>query len=125
MYKSKLITFLYLLLGGCCLSPKHSSQGQPSPASYAQSIKALYHNNWSPLYDSKLEAEGIQVTAKVVIKSDGEVLSAKIEKESADSRMNDSVRQLLGRIRHVAAFEDGATNQQRTFTITFKFKSRK
>jgi TonB family protein len=85
-------------------------------ANYATVVKNVYDHAWT-LPDSVVKDENI--TVSVTIANDGMVLSSRIVTPSGDAPADASVQRALDRVKFVAAFPDGATEKERTYTIVF------
>ena len=85
-------------------------------ANYASIVKSVYDAAWT-LPDTIAGDENI--TVKVTIASDGTVLSARIIERSGDAPVDASVQRALDRVTFVAAFPEGSSDKQRTYTINF------
>jgi len=85
-------------------------------ANYASIVKSVYDAAWM-LPDTIAGDENI--TVKVTIASDGTVLSAHIIDRSGDAPVDASVQRALDRVTFVAAFPEGSSDKQRTYTINF------
>jgi TonB family protein len=85
-------------------------------ANYASIVKSVYDAAWT-LPDTIAGDENI--TVKVTIASDGTVISARIIERSGDAPVDASVQRALDRVTFVAAFPEGSSDKQRTYTINF------
>jgi TonB family protein len=85
-------------------------------ANYASVVKSVYDRAWT-LPDTIANDENITVT--VTIASDGTVISSRIIMRSGDSPADASVQRTLDRVTFVAAFREGSSDKQRTYTINF------
>jgi protein TonB len=85
-------------------------------ANYASFVKSVYDAAWT-LPDTIAGDENI--TVRVTIASDGTVLSARIIERSGDAPVDASVQRALDRVTFVAAFPEGSSDKQRTYTINF------
>ena len=85
-------------------------------ANYALAVKSVYDHAWT-LPDSVANDENI--TVSVTIANDGTVISSSIVTLSGDAPADASVQRTLDRVKFVAAFPDGATEKERTYTIVF------
>jgi len=96
--------------------------GVPGPggeafASYSQVIISIYQRAWlQPMGVEKTAA----VKATVTIARDGRVLSARITKLSGNRAVDDSVEQVLQRVKEVRPFPEGAKDDTRTFDLSFE-----
>jgi len=95
-----------------------STPGESSVAyaNYASVVKSVYDHAWT-LPDSVAKDENI--TVSVTIANDGTVISSSIITPSGDAPADASVQRTLDRVKFVAAFPDGATEKERTYTIIF------
>ncbi len=85
-------------------------------ANYASVVKSVYDAAWN-LPNTIAKDENI--TVKVTIASDGTVTSSRIVTPSGDAPADDSVQKTLDRVQFVAAFPEGSTDKERTYTIVF------
>ena len=85
-------------------------------ANYASVVKSIYDRAWT-LPDSIAADENTSV--KVIIASDGTVLSARIIERSGDAPVDASVQRALDRVTFIAPFPEGSSDKQRTYTINF------
>jgi TonB family protein len=85
-------------------------------ANYASIVKSVYDAAWT-LPDTIAGDENI--TVKVTIASDGTVISSRIIERSGDAPVDASVQRALDRVPFVAAFPEGSSDKQRTYTINF------
>jgi colicin import membrane protein len=85
-------------------------------ANYASVVKSIYDRAWT-LPDTIAADENI--TVKVTIASDGTVISSRIIERSGDTPVDASVQRALDRVTFVAAFPEGSSDKQRTYTINF------
>ncbi|HEY1718103.1 MAG TPA: TonB family protein [Verrucomicrobiae bacterium] len=85
-------------------------------ANYASVVKNVYDAAWT-LPDTIAKDENI--TVSVTIANDGTVISAHIVTPSGDASADDSVQRALDRVKFVAAFPEGTTDKERTYTIVF------
>lgn len=85
-------------------------------ANYASIVRSVYDRAWR-LPNTIARDENI--TVKVTIARDGSVASARIVTPSGDAPADASVQKTLDRVKVVAAFPDGSTDRERTFTIVF------
>ncbi|HEY5233933.1 MAG TPA: TonB family protein [Verrucomicrobiae bacterium] len=95
-----------------------STPGESSVAyaNYASVVKSVYDRAWT-LPDTIAKDENI--TVSVTIANDGTVISSSIVTPSGDAPADASVQRVLDRVKFVAAFPDGATDKERTYTIIF------
>lgn len=90
--------------------------------SYQQFVKETYSQSWNP--HSVAAGEGV-AGVKVVIGSDGKVLSAQLIRPSGNTALDESVRRALAQVRFIRPFEPGARESQRSYTIDFDMTARK
>jgi len=86
-------------------------------ANYGDIVVSVYHNAWIP--PDEMDSDSVTVQFKVVIASDGTVLSASIIKPSGDRNVDDAVQRMLDRVKVIAPFPDGATEKERSYAINF------
>ena len=96
--------------------------GGPTYANYKQTLASIYYHDWSEPDDAAVDAA--TVVASIVVARDGTVLSARITKSSGDKAVDRSVQATLERVKFIAPFPEGSTDQQRTFTVNFNAKAK-
>jgi len=94
-------------------------------ANYASAVKSIYDQAWAQVPLDSVASEDENVKARVVIASDGTVVSARIIDSSGDAALDTSVRKTLERVTFIAPFPEGTTDKQRTYTINFNPQLRK
>jgi TonB family protein len=103
------------------LTPK-TTIGVPGPggeafANYSQVVISIYERAW-------IKPVGIEQTAvvkaTVTIRRDGRVVSTRITKLSGNRTVDDSVEQVLERVKEVRPFPEGAKDDTRTFDLSFE-----
>ena len=94
-------------------------------ANYAAAVKSIYDQAWAQVPLDSVASEDENVKVKVVIASDGTVVSAQILDPSGDAALDISVRKTLERVTFIAPFPEGTTDKQRTYTINFNPQLRK
>ena len=94
-----------------------------SAANYAQVVKSVYEQAWTPPNDTSSDDAIIKV--RVTIASDGTVVSAQVVAPSGDASVDASVRNTLDRVQFIAPFPPGSTDRERTYPITFNLKSKR
>ena len=92
-------------------------------ANYAQVVKSVYEQAWTPPDDTSSDDADIKV--RVTIGSDGSVISAKVISPSGDAKVDRSVRSTLERIQFIAPFPSGTSDKERTYIINFNLKSKR
>ncbi|HXI68988.1 MAG TPA: TonB family protein [Verrucomicrobiae bacterium] len=92
-------------------------------ANYAQVVKSVYEQAWTPPDDTSSDDADIKV--RVTIASDGSVISAKIISPSGDAKVDRSVRSTLERVQFIAPFPSGTSDKERTYIINFNLKSKR
>src|SRR5262249_54203083 len=83
---------------------------------YAQAVKSIYQREWNAP-DQMVDNDGV-AKASIVIQRDGNVLSAHIIHSSGNPTVDRSVERVLERVKVIAPFPEGATDNERTFTIS-------
>ena len=100
----------------------HTTIGVPGPggeafASYKDLVISIYEREW-------MKPMGIEqpatVKATVTIARDGRVLSARITQLSRNRTVDDSVDQVLRRVKEIRPFPEGAKDDTRTFDLSFE-----
>jgi periplasmic protein TonB len=103
------------------LTPK-TTIGVPGPggeafANYSQAIISIYEQAW-------IKPIGIEkacvVKATVTIARDGRVLSFRITRLSGNATVDDSVEQVLQRVKETRPFPEGAKDPTRIFNLSFE-----
>jgi TonB family protein len=92
-------------------------------ANYAQVVKSVYEQAWTPPDDTASDDANIKV--RVTIASDGTVISARVIDPSGDGSVDTSVRNTLERVQFIQAFPAGSTDTERTYIINFNLKSKR
>jgi TonB family protein len=96
--------------------------GGKAYAPYAAFVKVVYDNAWSV---DGLTDDGATCVARVTIARDGDVLSARIITPSGNSTLDRSVQRVLNSVRTIGRpFPQGATENERSFTINFNLKNK-
>lgn len=90
-----------------------------SYASYASAIKTVYDRALLPHVPSEVANKSEKTEVKIVIGSDGTVISSEIISPSGDPAWDNSVQRTLDSVSFVAPFPDGATEKERTYTLGF------
>jgi TonB family protein len=101
-----------------------SGGGDNGAEAYAQIVKDIYTRNWDPS-GSNVTSEDAVTEVTVTIASDGKVLSARIKAPSSDAQADLSVQRTLERVTLISAFEPGAKEKQRTYTIHFNLRAKR
>lgn len=92
-------------------------------ANYAQVVKSVYEQAWTPPDDTTSDDANIKV--RVTIASDGSVISARVIGPSGDAKVDRSVRSTLERVQFIAPFPSGTSDKERTYIINFNLKSKR
>jgi TonB family protein len=92
-------------------------------ANYASVVKSIYEQAWTPPDDSASDEANVKV--KVIIASDGTVVSAHILSPSGDAGLDDSIQRTLDRVTFIAPFPEGTRDRQRTYIINFNLKAKR
>ena len=92
-------------------------------ANYAQVVKSVYEQAWTPPDDTASDDANIKV--RVTIASDGTVISARVIGPSGDASVDKSVRNTLERVQFIAPFPSGSTDKERSYIINFNLKSKR
>jgi TonB family protein len=90
-----------------------------SYASYASVIKTVYDRALLPHVPSEVADKSEKTEVKIVIGSDGTVISSEIISPSGDPAWDNSVQRTLDSVTFVAPFPEGATEKERTYTLGF------
>jgi TonB family protein len=94
-------------------------------ANYASAVKSIYDQAWAQVPLDSVASEDENVKARVVIASDGTMVSARIIDSSGDAALDTSVQKTLERVTFIAPFPEGTTDKQRAYTINFNPQLRK
>jgi TonB family protein len=94
-----------------------------SSANYAQVVKSIYEQAWTPPADTASDDANIKV--RVTIASDGTVISARVISPSGDASVDVSVRNTLERVQFIEPFPPGTADKERTYIINFNLKSKR
>lgn len=90
---------------------------------WRQSVGESYDRAWQLVRQTEISNSRSAVEAKVVINLDGSVASAGIVQPSGVAELDDSVRDVLDRVRKIGKKPSSKTSiKDRTFTITFNLK---
>ena len=90
---------------------------------WRQSVGESYDRAWQLVRQTEISNSRSAVKAKVVINLDGSVASARIVQPSGVAELDDSVRDVLDRVRKIGKKPPAKTSiKDRTFTITFNLK---
>jgi TonB family protein len=92
-------------------------------ANYAQVVKSVYEQAWTPPDDTASDDANIKV--RVTIASDGTVVSAHVIAPSGDASVDASVRNTLDRVQFIAPFPSGSADTERTYIINFNLKAKR
>jgi protein TonB len=92
-------------------------------ANYAQIVKSVYEQAWTPPDDTASDDANIKV--RVTIASDGTVISARVIGPSGDASVDKSVRSTLERVQFIAPFPSDSNDKERTYIINFNLKSKR
>jgi TonB family protein len=100
-----------------------SGPGGEAYASYRSFVFAAYDNAWQVQPD--VANDESVVIVKVVVHRTGKIISARITDRSGNVVIDKSVQSALDRVDHLPPFPQGATDQERTFTIEFSLKAKR
>jgi TonB family protein len=92
-------------------------------ANYAQVVKSVYTQAWTPPDDTASDDANIKV--RVTIASDGTVISARVITPSGDASVDKSVRNTLERVQNLPPFPSGSSDKERTYIINFNLKAKR
>ncbi|HSY42567.1 MAG TPA: TonB C-terminal domain-containing protein [Candidatus Acidoferrum sp.] len=96
--------------------PGHSSAAY---ASYASVVKSVYEQALRSHAPESVAQKDEKTRVRIVIANDGTVLSSTVISQSGDPSWDDAVQQTLDQVTFVAAFPDGATEKERSYTLGF------
>lgn len=88
-------------------------------ASYASVIKSVYERMLLTMLPDQVARDNENAKVRVVIASDGTVISSEIISPSGDPTWDTVVQRTLDQVTFVAPFPDGVTEKQRSYTINF------
>ena len=92
-------------------------------ANFLQAVKSRYANAWT-VPDGVTDDEATTV-ASVTIARDGKVVSHRIIRSSGSMAVDQSVQEVLERVKYAAPLPDDAKEDQRTVSINFNVKAKK
>lgn len=101
-------------------NPKESGE---SKVNYGQIVKNMYENAWNP--PDSADNDEASPKVHVVIARDGTVIEAHIIEPSGDKALDDSVQRTLDRVRFIRPFAEGATEEKRSYNISFNLKAKR
>ena len=99
-----------------------AGNGGPAYANYKQVLASIYYQNWSEPDDAN--ADDGTVVASVTVSREGKVLSTSITKSSGNRAVDRSVEAVLNRVKTIAPFPEGTSDEKRTFTVNFNAKAK-
>ncbi len=93
-------------------------------ANYKQFVQMAYDNAW--IVTPELTDQDFVAVVKVTVSRTGRIISSRIVSPSGSSLMDRGVQKALDAVRSegLPPFPNGATDQERTFTIEFNLKSK-
>jgi TonB family protein len=91
-------------------------------ANYGQIVKSVYDQAWHAPDHAANEDANTKV--KVVIGSDGHVISAEIIEPSGDDAVDRSVQRTLDNVQFIHEFPEGSKEKSRTYIINFNLKDK-
>ncbi len=97
--------------------------GGPAYANYAQVVQSIYVQAW--LVPANVVDDTLTTVATIIISRDGTVISARIKQHSGNAAMDASVEQTLNRVKFIAKFPEGATDETRTYELEFNLKAKR
>lgn len=100
-----------------------SGTSSVSYANYATAVRSIYDHAWTSPDGVANDVADVEV--KVVVARDGNVVSARITTPSGDAAMDASVRQAIESVSTLPPFPDGASEDTKTFYISFNLKSKR
>lgn len=105
------------------IKPVSGSGGVPF-IGYGQLVVKLYHDAW--LLPQETPEDNSVVQVSITISRSGEVVSARVMKQSGNAILDKSVRQVLDRVKRIGQpFPAGSKDLQKTFELDFSPKSRR
>ncbi len=105
------------------IKPIGGSGGVPF-IGYGQLVVKIYHDAW--LLPQETPEDNSVVQVSITISRSGEVVSARVTKQSGNAMLDRSVRQVLDRVKRIGQpFPAGSKDLQKTFEMDFSPKSRR
>jgi len=89
---------------------------------YGAYLKRLYEESWIPPAAALGQESAVEV--EVTISKVGQVLSTRVLKKSGRPNLDNSVQNVLDRVKTVQPFPEGSTDQERTFKINFNLTAK-
>jgi periplasmic protein TonB len=86
-------------------------------AGFNQALVSTYMRAW--LVPADLANSNAKVVAKITLSRNGDVISARIERSSGNSDLDESVRRALDKVSYVAPLPEGTKETQKTFWLEF------
>ncbi len=93
--------------------------GAAAMANYATVVQSIYERAVVPNLPAEIGHNDEHTKVRVTIARDGTVISSTIISPSGDSAWDNAVQRTLDQVTFVAPFPDGATEDQRSYTIDF------
>ena len=93
--------------------------GAAAMANYATVVQSIYERAVVPNLPAEISHNDEHTKVRVTIARDGTVISSTIISPSGDSVWDNAVQRTLDQVTFVAKFPDGATEDQRSYTIDF------
>jgi TonB family protein len=89
---------------------------------YGAYLKRLYEQSWIPPASALGQEPAVEV--EVTISKVGQVLSTRVLKKSGRPNLDNSVQNVLDRVKAVQPFPEGSPDQERTFKINFNLTAK-
>jgi TonB family protein len=93
--------------------------GTQASASYRSVVQSIYLRAIVANMPTQVANNGETTLVRVTIARDGTVISATITSRSGDSAWDDAVQRTINQVTTIAPFPEGATEDQRTYTVEF------
>ncbi len=100
-----------------------AGKGGGGGSAYGWQIRNAFDNAW--VAPTGIADDLATTDVEVVIRKDGKILSSRIVKRSGIAALDRSVQDAINRIGQVPAFETGATDDQRSYTIGFNMRGKR
>jgi TonB family protein len=92
-------------------------------AGFNQALVSTYMRAWLVPADAA-DSSG-KVVAVITLRRDGSVISARVERRSGNSELDQSVQRALDKVSYVAPFPDSVKDSQKTFWLEFDPKAKR
>jgi TonB family protein len=97
-------------------------EGGEAFANYGDAVRSIYDSKW--IAPDNVANKLAEAKVKIVVQSDGTILSAEIVDASGESAVDKSVERALRAVTSLPKFPEGTHDQQRTFLIRFNLEAK-